>query len=185
MSARTVTLAAMAGLGLLAAGGPLLAFAVRPALGAVGAVAVLLGWAGLLLLAGARLENQRQLRRRVDRIERVTAGELPRIVVALEQWAEVASGLDAAGRDATGRDAAAGGAAGRDAALAGAVGAEVDAVLARRLADQRAALQAAVDDRVLGLHELVRELRTDAPGRPGEDGEHTSPQGPGQDGDPT
>ena len=75
MSARTVTLVAVAGLGLVLIGGPLLAWAVLPALGWSGAVAILLGWAGLMLLAGARIEAQRQLRRRVDRIERVITQE--------------------------------------------------------------------------------------------------------------
>ena len=75
MSARTVTLVAVAGLGLVLIGGPLLAVAVQPALGGSGAVAILIGWAGLVLLAAARLEAQRQLRRRVDGIARGSTQE--------------------------------------------------------------------------------------------------------------
>lgn len=136
MTARQVTSLALVGLAALLLAGPVLAVASAARLGGVGVAAVLLTWVGVTLTVAALVAGQRRAQRRLDQLAR-----------ALED------------RERAG-DAGAGDAAARDAEVARAVATEVDATVTAALRAQRDALQAAVDERVLGLHELVREVRT-------------------------
>lgn len=144
MSARQLSLLALAGLVALLAAGPVLAVVTLPRRGASGGVlaaAVLLAWGGLFLLAVAFLAGLRRMQQRLDRIERTLED-------AGAQLARLAEATPA-GDDQDDRDAE----------VARVVAAGVEPVVTAALEQQRAALQAGVDDRVLGLHELVRELR--------------------------
>lgn len=136
MTARQVTSVALVGLVALLLAGPALAVASADRFDGLAVTAVVLLWVGVTLTVAALVAGQRRAQRRLD--------QLARALEHLERAADVGAG-----------DAAA-----RDAAVARAVATEVDATVTAALRTQREALQAAVDERVLGLHELVREVRT-------------------------
>lgn len=136
MTARQVTSVALVGLVALLLAGPVLAVASADRFDGLAVTAVVLLWVGVTLTVAALVAGQRRAQRRLDQLAR-----------ALEDLERAAH-------------AGAGDAAARDAAVARAVATEVDATVTAALRTQREALQAAVDERVLGLHELVREVRT-------------------------